>query len=172
MRLRGKLTAEEIRDAGNLLRPKTYWPKLLLKNWYGLALLGVLAWATIAPLLDPGPRGYLRPLGIIWLVVGAIFVWAYTSTMRTRKRNYAAINLRSPDWVTLEGHGVRFDHLSGETSFYPWDLYKGWREGEKVVLLDMRAERGSQILPIGDLPVSEKSRLVDISQTSVKAPIR
>ena len=92
--------------------------------------------------------------------------------MRARKRNYAAINLRSPDWVTLEGHGVRFDHPSGENSFYPWGLYKGWREAEKVILLDMRAERGSQILPISDLPVSEKSRLVGILQTSLKVIIR
>lgn len=170
MRLRGKLTVEEIRDAGNLLRPKTYWPKLLLKNWYGLVVLGALIWATAVAFLDPGSHAHLRNIGIIWVVVGSIFAWAFYGSARARKRDYARLNLNMPDWITLESDGVRFDHATGEYSFYPWSLYEGWRGGEKVFLLDLGGERGSHFLPIGDLHGAQKSTLSGLLESYLKFP--
>ena len=65
MQLRGKLTAEEVKDIGNLVRSKWYWPKLLLRSFYGLVLVGALVWGTIAKIVAEDWHNW-RAFGVFW----------------------------------------------------------------------------------------------------------
>ena len=106
MRLTGKLTANEWEDACKLARSKWAWPRFLLKNLYGALLLGAILWATISAAISGG-HGHWRGIATVWLAIGGIIAWAVFSTLRSSRKNLAALNATAPDWIDLDGSGLR-----------------------------------------------------------------
>jgi hypothetical protein len=92
MRFSGKLSKEDLSDVRRLVRPKSYWPKLILANLYGVLLLGAIAWATVAALM-----GKTRPnwtaLAVIWLVIFTIFGWSFYAQKNQPRGSFCSSTL-------------------------------------------------------------------------------
>lgn len=152
--LAGKITEQDLADVRSITRSKWYWPKLLAANWYGLGVLGIVLWATVAGLvgsIHPNWRG----LGILWLVLLSLFGWAFFSTRRAMSKEFRNLNAALPDWITLADDGVQLDGPNGAKIFNPWSAFTGWREGKRVFLLETGGER-FLILRLEDKPEIER----------------
>lgn len=88
MQFTGKLSEAELGGVQKLILPKIYWPKLLLANWYGFTLIGAITWATISGLLGHAKPNW-RVVGVIWLVIAGIVLWAVLRTKRKSTRDLA-----------------------------------------------------------------------------------
>jgi hypothetical protein len=136
MRFRGKLSEADLDDVRRLVRTKLYWPKLILANWYGVLLLGAVIWATVE-----GIVGNTRPnwtaIAVIWGVILAIAAWSFYRAKRSLAMEFQNLSAGLPDWLTLDDNGVKSDGPNGATAFRPWQNFKGWREGRRVILLDL-----------------------------------
>lgn len=137
---------------------KFYWPKILLTNWYGLALLLALIWATITQFVHKD-SSHLTGLALAWLLVVGIVGWAFYSVKRSTAKEYRTLTETSPDLVTIAPDGVHFDGPSGANAFSPWSHYRSWREGKKVVLLSRSLGGGFTMIPVGDLLPAERETL-------------
>src|SRR5512146_430386 len=144
----GKLTEPDLNDVRRMVRSKMYWPKLLATNWYGVLLLCALAWATVASLL--GHDSNWRALGLVWVVVGGIVGWAFYSAKKSMAKESAQLNTTLPDRVTIENGGVRLELPAGATAFHPWQSFGGWREGQRVILLE-KSDHSFIMIPVGGL---------------------
>jgi hypothetical protein len=131
----GKLTQPDLNDLRRMLRPKMYWPKLLLKNLYGLLLLCAVIWATVAGLIGATHPNW-GAVGCIWLVIAGIVAWAFWSSKKSMAKEAAQLNATLPDTLIFESSGVKLKLSAGATAFHPWQSFCGWREGERVILLD------------------------------------
>lgn len=155
MQFQGKITEVDLNDVRKMTASKMYWPKLLLANWYGLALILALIWATI-----PGHIGGTNPnwrfVGISWAVLGGIALWAVYSAKRTTVRELAQLNATLPDHLNLTTDGVKMDGPDGASAFLPWRTFKGWREGSRVVLIDLSQGNNVVILPVAQLSEIER----------------
>jgi hypothetical protein len=166
MRLTGKITEEELADVRKLVQSKWYWPRLLLANWYGFALLGIILFATVDALAH-GTKVNWKGFGIIWGIIGAIFGWAYYRSKRSMAKEFAALSASLPDWMFLENGGIRFDGPNGATAFQPWANYKGWREKGRVILIDRAQNKGFTVLLVSALSETERQSLRAMLDSSV-----
>lgn len=158
MQFTGKLTQLDVREVQKIARSKWYWPKFLLSNWYGIALLAAITWGTIAGLL-----GQIKPnwpaFGIIWAVIAVIFGWSFYRTKRGQTKGLTELNATLPDRISLTNEGVKSDGPNGATSFLPWTSFEGWREGQRVLLIDQTGTKRFVILPITGLPDLDRQQL-------------
>jgi len=155
MQFTGKVTEADLNDVRKMTLSKMYWPKLLLANWYGTALILMLVWATIAGLLGQINPNW-RALAVIWGVVGAIVLWAVYRTKRAQARELTQLNATLADNISLTNDGVKWDGPNGATGFLPWRNFKGWRERGRVVLVDQCEGNRFVILPIAQLSEIER----------------
>lgn len=95
MQFAGKLTEADLNDVGKMTRSKGYWLKLVIANWYGMALLIIPTWATISGLLGQTKPNW-RAVAIIWAVDAALGLRAVYSTRRARGRQLTQLNARFP----------------------------------------------------------------------------
>ena len=135
MKFKGKLTEADLEDVRRLVRSKWYWPKLLASNWYGVLLLCAVIWATVEGLLGATHPDW-RGIGILWAVILGIVGWVFYRTKKGMAKEFSQLNTTLPDWVSLVDDGVKLNGPQGATAFQPWNNYKGWREGKRVMLLD------------------------------------
>jgi hypothetical protein len=157
MQFSGKLTEQDLKDVQRVARSKMYWPKLFLANWYGVTLLGILLWATFAGLF-----GAIHPnwsaIGGMWVVFLSLFAWAFYSTKRKTSKELLQLNATQPDWINLAEDGAKLSGPNGAAGFWPWNNFKAWREGKRVMLLDMPSG-AFVILSIGDLSDGERESI-------------
>jgi hypothetical protein len=143
-----------LKDVQRLLRRKMYWPKLLIKNFYGALHVGALLWSTTVGIL-----GKARPnwygITVAWIVFVCVLAWAIRSTKKSVVKGFSAFNASLPDWVCLDERGIKFDGPNGATSFQPWQNFRGWHDGGRVVLID-KTGGGFVILSIGELPMGQR----------------
>jgi hypothetical protein len=176
MQFRGKLTEADLEDVRRIVRSKWYWPKLLASNWYGVLLLCAVIWATVAGLLGETHPNW-RAVGILWVVILGVFGWVFYTTKKGMAKEFSQLNTTLPDWVSLVDDGVKLSGPQGATAFQPWNNYKGWREGKRVMLLDLQGG-GFMMLPVADLSEIERdsirqflrSHIVGVS-TAALAPL-
>jgi hypothetical protein len=154
MQFRGKLTDEDLNDLRRVVRSKMYWPKLFVANWYGLMLLCVVLWATIAGLLGATHPNW-SAVGVLWVVLLGLFTWAFYSVKRKMAKEFLQLNATLPDWISLVDDGTKLNGPNGATGFWPWNNFKGWRERKRVMLLDMQTG-AFVILPVGELSDPER----------------
>jgi len=112
MKVRGKLSAEEAKDVGNLVRSKWYWPKLLLRSSYGIILFAALVWGTFDKVVS-GTLKLWDPLEIAWVVVAAVVIYAVVSTRREQRTELQDLNSGLPDLISLDQDGIRTEKSSG-----------------------------------------------------------
>jgi len=155
MQFTGKLTEADLNDVRKMTLSWTYWPKLMLANWYGIGLIVAIIWATISALL-----GHTEPnwpaLGLIWLVIVGIVLWAVYSTKRTQAKELTQLNATLPDHLNFTNDGMKFDGPDGASAFLPWRSFKGWREGRRVMLVDQCEGNRVVILPVAQLSEIER----------------
>jgi YcxB-like protein len=157
MQIKGKLTEADVNDAQRLVRSKTYWLKLAAANWYGLLLLGAILWATVAGVAGASHPNWTGLAGV-WVVIAGIVAWSLYRTKRTTAKEMAALDAERPDWIGLEHPGVTLHGPKGATAFQPWNSFTRWREGKRVLLLEMQAGRFI-IVSVAELPEIERQSI-------------
>lgn len=166
MQFTGKLTELDLRDVQKTARTRMYWPKLLLRNLYGTLLLLAVVWVTISGLL-----GYIKPnwkaLGIVWVVVATIIVWAVFSSKKAQTKGLSKLNEVLPDDISLANDGVKMNGPNGATGFLPWRNFKGWREGQRVVFIDKTEENSSVLLPVAQCSEIEREQLRQLLRSQI-----
>jgi MFS family permease len=155
MQFQGKITEADLNDVRTMNLSKIYWPRLLLANWYGLALILAILWATISGLLGKTNPNW-RAVFLIWVLVGAIVIWSIYRTKREQSRELAELNATLPDQIEVTNAGVKWEGPNGRTGFVPCDNFKGWREGKRVMLVDERQGNRFVMLPISQLSEAER----------------
>jgi hypothetical protein len=168
MQFQGKVTEADLNDARNIGVSKMYWPKFLLANWHGAALITALSWITISGLLNK-TNLHWRNIAIMWAVACAIALWVAYSTQRTAARDFAQLNATLPDHLSLTTEGLKIDGPNGASAFLPWRTFKGWREGKRVVLLDELQGKGLVILPVAHLSEIERISIRQYLQSHIPA---
>lgn len=173
MQFQGKITEADLNDVRKMTVSKMYWPRLLLANWYGLALILAILWATISGLLGKTNPNW-RAVFLIWVVVGAIVIWSIHRTKQAQSRELAELNATLPDQIEVTDGGVKWDGPNGRTGFVPWGTFKGWREGKRVMLIDERQGNRFVMLPVSQLSEAERGPIrntlqVHVSPTAFKA---
>ncbi len=171
MEFTGKLTEEDLSDARKMSRSGTYWLRVLAVNWYGTLLLIAITWGTIAALVDH-KRVDWDFVGLMWLVVVGLFVWSYYRVRRSHARAFTKLDAALPDQVILTNDGVKLDGPDGATSFLPWNTFKGFREGQRVILLDRTKVNNPVALPIVRLSENERRSLRDFLRSRISSMSR
>ena len=168
MQFQGKITEADLNDVRKMTVSKMYWPRLLLANWYGLALILALIGATISGFFNATNPNW-RFITISWAVVGGIGLWVVYSTKRTMAREFSQLNATLPDHLNLTTDGVKIDGPNGASAFLPWQTFKGWREGRRVVLIDLSQGNSVVILPVAQLSEIERLSIRRYLQSYVPA---
>ena len=171
MEFAGKLNEEDMADVQKTARSKSYWPKLLLANWYGIGLFLMVTWGTISGLLGQTKPNWTA-VAIIWAVIAAIVAWAVYRTKRARVRELTQLNADLPDHVYLTSDGLKWDGPDGATGFLPWRNFKGWREGKRVVLVDKIDGSRFVMLPVGHLSEIERLPIRQYLSSHISPSIR
>jgi len=166
MQFQGKITEADLNDVRKMIVSKMYWPRLLLANWYGLALILALIWATISGLLGQTKPNW-RAVAMIWVVVAGIVLWVVYRAKRSQARELTELNATLPDQVILTNDGVKCDGPNGATGFLPWRTFKGWREGRRVVLLDQCQGNRFVMLPVSQLSEIERQPIRQFLQSHI-----
>jgi hypothetical protein len=167
MTLSGKLSLEDLADVRRMNQSKWYWPQFVFANWYGLVITSIIIWATIDSFSHPANVNW-KGIGILWVVVALIVAWAIYSVNRDNKKEFAQLNTSLPDRITLASDGLTIDGPAGAKGFQPWANFKGWREGKRVVLIDL-LRGGFNILPMGGLSEVERQSIRGILESHVLA---
>ena len=168
MQLQGKITEADLKEAQKMSVSKMYWPKLLLANWYGLALILALMWATISGFFGSTNPNW-RDIAIMWAVAVGIVLWALYSTKREIAREFTQLNATLPDHLSLTTEGLKIDGPNGASAFLPWRTFKGWREGRRVVLIHQSQGNSAVILPVAQLSEVERLSLRQYLQSYIPA---
>lgn len=169
MQLEAKLTAEDLDDVRKMVRSRFYWLKFLLRNWYGVVLLGFISFGTFIGLLEPKEVNW-RAIGILWAIIAAIFGWSFYSVRRSEMRELADLNRALPSSYTLAPQGLKSEGPDGANAFQPWAAFNGMREGRRVVLLLMDGDKRFVMLPTARLQHTERQQFHDLLKSYVPRP--
>lgn len=171
MEFTGKLTEEDISEVQKLGRSKMYWPKVLARNWYATALVLLVIWGTIAGVVGHNKVNW-HAIGMVWLILAGLFVWTFYRVKRSRARALARLDATLPNQVILTDDGVKMDGTNGATSFLPWDTFNGFREGQRVFLLNRAKVNSAVVLPTLRLSENERRSLRDFLRSRIRSVSR
>jgi hypothetical protein len=160
LRFQGKLTPAEYAEASRMLRTWFWWPKFLMRNLYGLLLLGVFALVTIHAALTHAHTNW-KVFGTLWFVVAALFVWAMVNSRHAVKKDLASYNAGAPGSFEIDKEGLRTERANGFTSLQPWKAFRSWQDGSSVILLFSGKGNFLQIVPLSDTRPLEAESLRD-----------
>ncbi len=171
MEFTGKLTEEDLSDVRQLYRSRSSRMSVLAgKLRYGIVPL-FITWATITALARH-ERVQADILGVMWLAVVGLMLWIFYRVKQSHARTLSRLDAALPDKVILTNDGVKSDGPDGATSFLPWNSFKGFREGQRVILVD----RGKGITPvallIGGLSENERRSLRDFLRSHIPSITR
>jgi len=166
MRITGQIVEQDLKDAGKLTRSKWYWAKFLLKNWYGIALISIVLWATVAGLIGSANPNW-KGLGVAWVVISVIVIGSLYRTRNANAHNLAMLNANFPDSITIASDGLRFDGPNGATGFQTWKTFSRWREGQRVIVLYRSVGGGFFILPLTGISDVERRSLLGMLASNI-----
>jgi hypothetical protein len=81
-------------------------------------------------------------------------------------KEFSQLNNALPDWLNLVDDGVKVNGPKGATAFQPWNNFNGWREGKRVMLLDLQAG-GFMMLPVANVSESERELIRQFLHTHI-----
>ena len=166
MQVRGKLTLPEVKEIPNFNKSLWAWPRILLRNAYGLLLLIAMTGGTIAKAAS-GSREHWLGVSLIWLVIAGIIVWAVWNTQRNYQKAFAKLRKQLPEWLIFDDEGMRTETKRGRTTFHPWSEITVWQKGRSLIRLTM-AEGGFMFVPFSDLSFSERNNLEELFENHVQ----
>jgi hypothetical protein len=162
MQVRAQLTPEELKDAARLIRPKMFWLRMALANWYALTILIAVVGAIIYHAMNSLPYNWAGALGVagIALLFLGFSWWRYNSRIGkiTDRWNKNCGN------SSLDTDGIRTDAANGATTFVPWSAYSTWKEGKLVFLV--KGDNAEQVIPKEGLGSSEQVKGLLASKVS------
>jgi hypothetical protein len=82
-------------------------------------------------------------------------------------REFSQLNATLPDHLNLTTDGVKIDGPNGASAFLPWRTFKGWREGRRVVLIDLSQGNSVVILPVAQLSEIERLSIRQYLQSHI-----
>ena len=167
MQIRGKLTLPEVKEIVSFTRSKWYWPKLLLKNAYGLLLVIAVLWGTIAKIVS-GNREHWVGVSLIWLAIAAIGTWAVFSSQKTYKQAFTNLHKQLPEWLIFDDKGMRTETKRGRTTFHPWSEITAWQKGRSLIRLTI-SEMGFMFVPFSELSPLEQGDLEKLLETHIRS---
>jgi hypothetical protein len=166
VRFRGKLTREDLDEARKLVSPKTRWPRVLFRNWYLVLLVGALVWTTLSAFSET-----LRPnrlaTGLMWIAVVALASKVAYRVKTDKLRQLARLKVTWPDWFTLTEDGIESCGPGRATSFHPWENFKSWREGRRVILVQRERGKRAAVLPVANLSDAARQEVRQFLQSHI-----
>ena len=111
-----------------------------------------------------------RAIGPIWLVLAGLTVWGISRAKGTMARQLTRLQATLPDWIDLTEESVRFDGPGADTHLRPWGDFRGWFEGQRVILLEWSEGGAPVILPIGDLSDAARQPVRQFLQSRLAPP--
>jgi hypothetical protein len=166
MHTTGKLTAEEFAEARRIIWAPHYWLSLFnhyfWKRFYWV-MLGVFVGTLIVSALAHGSRRLFWAWG---LSLGILCAVAFLSQMvRSQKpdvRLMEKLNADLPNTIQLQQSGVIVEESSGVVSQLPWSVFKGWRGGNLLFVLDMNKPGSLLIVPASQMADQELSSVREL----------
>jgi hypothetical protein len=118
VQFRGKLGGKDLDEARNLVTSKTRWPRILLRNWYLVLLVGALVANTISA-FSGMPRPNRLATALTWVAILALASKAVYRVKADNSRQLARLKVTRPDWITLTEDGMESCGPGRATSFHP-----------------------------------------------------
>ena len=145
MQVRSTITPEEMQEAIRLARPKNFWLRFIVANWYTTALFTLVILATASASLHHRPVKW-NGVGLFFLIIAALYGYSW---YRWKARIARVASSRSRyESISVDSDGVRTTSGSGASAFIPWRSYSKWSEGRNVFLL--MSKDVTTILPADD----------------------
>jgi hypothetical protein len=91
-------------------------------------------------------------------VIAGIIAWSFYSAKRSSAKEFSQLNATLPDSLNIDSTGVRLELPGGATAFHPWSTFKGWREGQRVIILD-KQDRTFVMVPVGGISGIERESI-------------
>jgi hypothetical protein len=166
----GKLSEADLKEVQRLRRTKMYWAWLIMANKY-LIVFGVIAVAaTISGFVGWSQADW--PLtAIFWLVVIAYSAWVAKRKSKNEAKALTYLNTKLPDRILLAADGVKLEGPNG-VRVLPWQNFRGWREGQRVVLVAQRERRKFVTLPVAQLSDAEREQMRQLLQSHIPTAIQ
>lgn len=144
MQVRAAASPQEVREAARLLRPRSFWFKFFLANWYATLLCLVALGADANGLLHHRHLPWGPAVGL--LAVGAALLGFSWYRWNARLSKAAAAAIERSGTLSLQSSGVQTTLATGASTFVPWSSFTKWREGNSVFVLS--GKDGTAIVPI------------------------
>ena len=146
MQIRTASTSGEIQEAISLSRPKNFWFKFAIANWYATFIcVAVIAVDVNQMAHGRAPRWDLTALLVA--VCGALVGYSWYR-WNARVSNSLRVSTARIESLSLDGDGIRVTLRTGTSTFIPWSSYTKWMEGKTVFLVT--GKDGAAILAIED----------------------
>ncbi|MGH6876846.1 MAG: YcxB family protein [Rhizomicrobium sp.] len=162
-----KLDDADLRDIRNITRTTTSWLKLALTNAHAVLFLVLAVWATVAAPLDR-----IHPdwgiIGVVWAAAITVDLGSIYSSRRARPRALMRLNKTRVEKISFDGSGISWSAADGASGFLPWQNFKGWREGKRVMVVDQTQGNRPLFLPIADLSESDRISLRHFLHSSIR----
>ncbi len=173
MQFPGKITRHDLTEARDLVRPKQYWPGVSV--WLGMLLGSLLAAsATLAfdfvRRLARGTHTKWWGLGLALLGLAVAIYLLVLAANKAAKRRFAQILAELPGRIDLVEAGVGFDGPGVAGHVRPWQDFKSWIEGKRVILLEWSEGGVPVILPLVGLSDAERRELRQFLRAHIPVP--
>ena|ERR1700689_4449935 len=154
MQFTEKLTEADLSDVRKITRSGTYWLNFSL--WLAAMVYAtVRGWTATTAYLARRPSDW-HLVALIWGAMAGVILYALYNQKQTRTRQLSQLNATRPDQMTFTNDGMKFDGPNGATALVPWRNFKGWREGQRVVLVEQSDGNRFVMLPVAKLSDIER----------------
>jgi hypothetical protein len=167
----GKLNEVEVKEATRFIRPKGYSARM------AISYLRIVIYAAVVVfiLYQSFGRHQHVPMGILvsrLVILVVLLVFVYVRYRRGSRQAVANLDASLPDTISLSAEGVRLNGPNGAQGFQPWVSYRGYREGQHVVVLDRKEKGLFNVLPISGLPEGDRHQLRGLLQNYLPVDTR
>lgn len=150
-------------------RSRLVWVRLITSWSYAAIFIAVMLWLLVEQFLSARKVDWSTVAGLLVFLALIVF-GAWLRVWRINRRAVATIRPALPDAIDLDSSGLKTRSNDGANSFTPWNAFKGWRVGQKVLLLDLREGIRSVILPFASLSTAEQETLRGTVQSYLGPP--
>jgi len=106
-------------------------------------------------------------VAILWGAPAAIIVLALFERKRNRARQLAQMNAIRPDVMTFTNDGLKCDGPNGATALVPWSGLKGWREGQRVLIVERTEGNRFVMLPVAQMSENDRQPIRQFLQSHI-----
>jgi hypothetical protein len=157
MQFEATLDRKMMAEAGKIVRRWYEWPLFVLRNLYGIGLLGLLIYAVLLNLFSSDPHP--DKAGYAAIVLAAFVGVGWWRVRRDSLKEKGSLDKINPVRFNIETDGVRITMRSGSAIFSPWNEFASFREGKSLFLILGTQPKSYQIIPKNGLSAHDVDRL-------------